>query len=279
VYKSVGARFLPLLTKQMDIFRLKIFANMPKIQNIMESFIKFVFRAFEVTVILGQRMWSVLGIVWDFLKKLDDATGGWSTKILGLIALWKALNLSFIATPLGALLTGLLGILALYDDFKVFQSGGESFFNWAPFLPVINAVKDALSGVKSMLDAISFIVFGLIDSFVKLFHLDFAGFKETMKNLWGDIIALIQRTISTIGDFLSVGGAVKNWAVGIFSGNAQAQPTLPPRTGLGNTQHVSQETNINVSGSADASATGKAVAGEQSRVNFDMTRNLLGATR
>ncbi len=32
-------------------------------------------------------------------------------------------------------------------------------------------------------------------------------------------------------------------------------------------------------GSSDANAVGKAVAGEQSRVNFDMVRNMKGATR
>lgn len=130
IYKSVGAKFLPLLTKQMDIFRGKIYANMPKIQAALEKMIHFLFKAFEAMAILGHRLWDILGRVYDFFKKLDTATGGWSTIILGVIAAWKLLNLSFLATPLGMLLTGFLALLTLWDDFKTFKEGGESLINW-----------------------------------------------------------------------------------------------------------------------------------------------------
>lgn len=131
VWKSVGLKFLPFLTKQMDIFRQKIFANMPKIQAQLEKVIGLIFKAFGVVVQWGSRAWDILGHVYDSFKKLDEATGGWSTKVLGFIAVWRLLNLSFIATPLGAVITGIIALIALYDDFKVWEEGGRSLIDWS----------------------------------------------------------------------------------------------------------------------------------------------------
>jgi hypothetical protein len=289
IYKSVGAKFLPLLTKQMDIFRLKIYANMPRIQAMLEKFVKFIFKAFEATTILGARIWSILQRVYDFFKQLDEATGGWSTKILGAVAAWKILNLAFLATPLGMLLTGLLAILALYDDFKVWQEGGESFFDWSSFIPVIEDVGKALSAVKDYLGSIMMVVFDVVGAFVKLFSLDFAGFKDDMLTTFKDIGAVIGKWIDMIKSLGGALGTFAGWAVSAGSslfGSNNAAPTLnnmmqpaPLMPQGGTSQHVSQATNILVQGSADATATGRAVASEQSRVNFDMTRNLKGAAR
>ncbi len=92
LYSSVASRFFPLLTKQMDIFRSKIYANMPKIQAALEKFVNFIFKAFEITTILGTRIWSILERVYDFFYKLHQATDGWSTMLLGAIAAWKLLG-------------------------------------------------------------------------------------------------------------------------------------------------------------------------------------------
>lgn len=292
IFKSVAARFFPLLTKQMDIFRLKIFQNLPKIQATLEKFIKFLFKAFEATVQLGTTVWSILGRIWDFFAKLDEATNGWSTKILAAVAAWELLNLEFLATPLGMLLTGLLAILALFDDFKVWQEGGKSLFDWSAFIPIIDAVGDAFKFAKESLGAFFLIIFDVIGAINQLLHLNFAGFKESMKNLFGDIGEYVSKLVDSFIALLGIGKAVAGWlpAAGgwlskAFSGNAQQninnttqpQPALP--VGGGNNQKVNQETNINVQGSADANATGKAVADQQGKVNFDMTRNLKGATR
>src|SRR4051812_3077747 len=103
---------------------------MPKIQSALERFIKFIFAAFEAITTLGERIWSILERVYDFFKKLHDATDGWSTIIIGVIAAWKLLNLSFLATPLGMVLALAVALLALYDDLKTFVEGGQSLINW-----------------------------------------------------------------------------------------------------------------------------------------------------
>ena len=124
----MGSRFFALLTKQSDLFREKIYQNMPKIQATLESLVRFIFKALDATTQLGTRLWSILTRVYDFFVRLDKATDGWSTKILGAIAIWKLLNLSFLATPLGLSLG--LALLTLYDDFKTFQEGGKTLIDW-----------------------------------------------------------------------------------------------------------------------------------------------------
>ncbi len=289
IYKSVGAKFLPLLTKQMDIFRAKIFANMPKIQAILTKFVNVVFKAFGWTVQLGERLWTILGHVWEFFVKLDEATGGWSTKLLGFIALWKLLNLEFLATPLGMILAGLLSILLLWDDFKTWQEGGKSLFDWSYAIPIFNAIKNAAQAVLNTLSNLVAIVFDVILAFQQLFKGDFSGAFDSLKRAGMDILGVFTNlwgVIKNIGGGIGIiGTLIGDKLAGIFGGTSanqaligptQPQPLVAPQAG-GVNQKVSQQTNINVQGSADAHAVGRAVAGQQNNVNFDMTRNLKGA--
>ena len=294
---SVAAKFWPLLTKQLDTFRKNIYANMPKIEATLEKFIKVIFKAFEATVILGNRIWSILGRVWDFFVKLDKATDGWSTIVLAVVAAWKLLNLAFLASPLGLILTGLLGILALYDDFKTFEEGGKSLFDWTPFLPVIKSVTELLSDLWEVVKGLFTTIGYLGQAFVKLFHGDYSGFFDSLEAFFSSLTDSVGDLIKAIADLFNVSGSIGHFFSGLFgdkpadAGNvAKNIQNNPIGTGapqpLGasvsnnnnqNNQHVNQQTNINVMGTADAGSVGKAVAGEQSRVNFDMTRNLKGA--
>ncbi len=271
-YKSVASRFFPLITKQMDIFRNKIFANMPKIQDSLEKFVQFIFKAFDITVQFGTRVWSILSRIYDFLKELDDATDGWSTIILGVVAAWKYLNLAFLATPFGALIAGIIALIVLWDDFKVWQEGGESFFDWSKAVPIINAVTAAVGYLKNALGDTMRIAFGLIDALIQFATGDFGHLTETIKNMANDLKSLGG---SSLGAVTSLFGSSTVGAPGGPLG--PPNPLLPQSAG--SNQRVSQETNITVQGSADAGAVGKAVAGQQDRVNFDMTRNLKGAMR
>lgn len=292
IYKSVGSRFFDLLTKQSDLFRQKIYANMPKIQNVLEKFVKFVFKALEATTALGLRLWSILTRVYDFFVMLDKATDGWSTIILGLIAAWKLLNLSFLATPFGLILTGLVAILALFDDFKVWQEGGESLFDWSKFVPVIDAVTAALKSMRDVWLSIVDVIGNVVLAFYQLFQGDTHGFFDSLLESGQAVLTLFSKIWETIKGLGGVLSSVGSFGASLFGGenaatniqNApggvpKASPVGPNVQNAQTNQHVQQQTNINVMGSADASAVGRAVSGEQSRVNFDMVRNLKGATR
>lgn len=263
IYRSVGSRFFDLLTKQSDLFRQKIYANMPKIQATLERLIKFVFKAVEATTTLGLRLWSILTRVYDFFVVLDRATDGWSTKILAVVAAWKLLNLAFLATPLGLIITGLVALLALWDDLQTFREGGKSLFNWGQAIPIIDFITQKL------------VLMG-----------------ESLQWLWGlarDLVATLSK-LSLFQGIADIGAKVAGFLINPnVAANLQNAPQGVPGVapiGSSNVQNssqtnqtVQQQTSIHVQGVADANAVGRAVSGEQSKVNFDLVRNLKGATR
>lgn len=293
IYKSVGSKFFGLLQKQSDMFRKRLYENMPYIIGVLEKLVKTVFKAFTAVTILGGRLWSILGRVYDFFVTLDKATDGWSTVVLGLAAAWRLLNLSFIATPLGALLTGFVALLALFDDFKTWQEGGKSLFNWEPFLPVIDQMVRALKGLRDVWLSIVDVVGNVVLGFYQLFKGDKSGALDSLANagkaligiftnLW-DVVKGLGSTLVALGSFL--GDQYKNF----FGGNAGQPPNIAgklqgpalgstPPPGQSNT-NANMQTQINITGSPNADATARATAAQQQNVNRDFVRNLKGATR
>lgn len=295
IYRSVGSRFFALLTKQSDIFRQKLYAHMPQIQAALERFVNFIFKAFGAVTTLGERAWSILTRIYDFFVFLDKATSGWSTIILAAAAAWKIFNLSFLATPLGLLFTLGAALLAIYDDFKTFREGGQSLINWgSDFTRTLIGLIAVISGV-----AIAFGAWSVISSVITLIKSLNAVMivLDTLTlileaPLWA-IVVVISAIVAGLvildakwkvfggglaNFFASIGGHVMDFLAGGTSG-----PKTPPvgsSVQNANTNvNATNQTNINVSGSADAGQIGKAVAGEQSRVNFDFTRNLKGAVK
>jgi hypothetical protein len=314
LYSGVAARFFPLLTKQIDVFRKNLYANMPKIQAMLEKFITFIFKAFEATITLGARVWSILQRVYDFFVQLDKATNGWSTIILAAVAAWKYLNLAFLATPLGMIIAGLVTLLALWDDFKTFQEGGQSLINWGSdttkmFVGIAAAVATVVSVIyaaKTAMSAYSAAV-TIVNAVMKVMQGIWLAARVAMiafnivaaLNPLGAIVLAATALIGLLGvliwkwdvvkkgflDFFSgVGGKIMSFLGGSadiasnlknVGGGVMTQPLGTNITNQGNTnQHVNQQTSINVMGAADAQGTASAIAGQQDRVNFNMTRNL-----
>lgn len=303
---SVASKFFPMLTKQMDLFRQKIYANMPKIQASLEKFVIFVFKAFDATVQLGTRIWSILQRVYDFFYKLHEVTNGWSTMILAAVAAWKFLNLAFLNTPLGRIIAGILALIALYDDFMVWREGGESLIDWGSrttrmivgMVAVIGGLAAAIYTVRYAIVAFN-VVMGVLLPILRAVRMAMVAFSLVAAlNPFGlialGVAALIAGLIllikywdqikGGIGSFFSgVGDKVLGFVGGMgdsISGGGMKGSPLGANTANNNTnQNVAQQTQINVMGSADANQTANAVASQQGRVNFDMVRNLKGATR
>jgi len=319
IVKSTAIKFLPMLTKQMDIFRNKVSANMPKILIFLERFVKFIFKAFEGVVTLGTRLWSMLSRLWDVLEKLDNTTGGWSTKLIAAIAAWKLLNLAFLTTPIGMVITGMLALLALYDDFKTWQEGGESLFDWgsdavktvvgvtaavASMVAMFFAAKAAITGWGIAAQAAG-VIMGALSTVMKVIRAGILLFNLALyANPIGLVIAAVASLIAlftvlylkwdvikkSFSEFFTgLGGKALSAIGSLFGGdnttNIEAMKGTPTTTPLGSntnnnsSQVIKQETNITVQGSNNPEATAKNISNEQSRVNFNMARNMKGASR
>jgi len=259
IYKSVASKFFPFLTQQSDLLRARLYQNMPKILAVLERFVAIVFKGLDAVLQLTGRLWSILGRVYDFLVDLDKATNGWSTKILGAVAAWELLNASFLLTPLGAIIGGLVALLALYDDFKTFQEGGKSLFNWGPVIPFLNVVTKSVMDVVHAFE----ILWGWVEKVGGAFWKFGAAGITAVQSLFGNNPSNVA---SNIGNNPS--GPQLNTPLGGNTSNVNQS-----------NQNVNQQTTINVSSTADASAVANQTAGVQGRVNMDLIRYLGPVTR
>ncbi len=262
IYRSVASRFFETLIKHSDQLRKRIYDNMPKILSLVERFVKFIFHAVDAMDSLASRLWSILGRVYDFLVQLDRATDGWSTRVLAVVAAWKLLNLSFLLTPIGALVGALTTLLALYDDFKTFEEGGESLLNWGPFVPV-------LKQVGQIFDQMLVAVTGLLTALKDIATLNFGGLIGALRQILNAIWEINRiKTDITLGLFKDV--------LSRFAG--PMGPPAPLGVGGNNNSTVNQtlhqQTQIQVTGTADANSIGAATAAQQTRVNHQLARNM-----
>jgi hypothetical protein len=272
---------------------------MPKIIAILEKLVGTVFKVFDMVTQLGVRLWSILGRVYDFFVMLDRATDGWSTVILGVIAAWKLLNLSFLATPLGMLIAGFTALLVLWDDFKTFKEGGQSLINWGSEMTrvivgltaaigtlvglvyawstatkvlataqsvwstiqkVINAELGIMAAIEAVIAAPIWVIVAAVSALVAALTLADAKWKIFGGNLSGFVGG--------------VGGKVMDW----IGGSTKAP--LGTNTSTSNTNiNAKMQTDIHVQGSPNSDATARATAAQQTGVNRDFVRNLKGATR
>lgn len=301
IVKSTAMKFVPMLTKQMDAFRVKVSQYMPQILKFMERFVGFIFKASDAVTKLGVRVWSMLGRVWELFSKLDEITGGWSTKLLAAVAAWKLLNLSFLMTPIGMVLTGMLALLALYDDFITYKEGGESLFDWgSDAIKTIVGLTTAVVGLFAAFKAIG-VAMKVYRGIMILVNAVQAAFGIILAaNPIGLIITAIAALIGLLTvlylkwdvikksftDFFSgLGGKALSFLGDLVGGGADIGTTVNNPTPLGSTtannssQSVKQETNIIVQGSSNPEATARSVVSEQNKVNFNMARNMKGAAR
>lgn len=290
IYKSVGSRFFGVLTRESDAFRKKLYEAMPHIINGLEKLVKYVFRAFDAVTQLGVRLWSVLGRIYDFFVALDQATDGWSTVILGVVAAWRLLNLSFLATPLGMLLTGFVALLALFDDFKTWKDGGLSLIDWGS-----DTVR-VIVGVTGVIATLAGVIYGIILATKAWAFAQMALNAVMLLNPLGLIIAGVTALIALLGVLAYKLGLINfnslHDSLGGFGGKIMdffgGGATVPQTSGapLGSQPpsnhsnvNANMQTQITISGSPNADATARMTAQQQQNVNRDFVRNMKGATR
>jgi len=246
--QSIAARFMGKISKAFDEFRKLLIQAMPKIIGFISPLIDLVLTLAEKLLILGNFAMTGIGIVLDMFTKLNEKTNGWAGYILAAVAAWKFLNLSFLASPVGIILSLAAAIALLLDDIMTFREGGDSLVDWSQWENGIQLVIDALSRLRDFAQGVFEVLFALGDMVGNL-----------ISGNWSGAFAALKDAGSTIA-----GGAsayLGDMGVG-SSGGAS----------------VAQETNINVY-SSDPNAAGRAVASEQNQVNANIARNMRGAAR
>lgn len=325
-FESVAVKLMPKfraqiksITDSMVSFRKKVMENMPKAIEAIMPIINVIMRIAEAFIKIVARIASGAMTIIGWLLKLNEATGGWAGYILAAAAAWKYLNLSFLATPLGMLLSLATVVALLIDDFLTFKEGGDSLIDWGSgFGLVMQGVTAALTGflaymalskaaviamtiATNLWAAATGIANGVLAAAriaVLLFNL--VLYANPIMLVVAAVAALIaagallianwdtvKEWFASFFDWLVAGfNKVAEWGGKVagmfgFGGGAPASAPSPQTQAAlaGNGQNVNQQTQIVVQGSTDPSATARAVAGEQGRVNADMARNMRGAAR
>jgi hypothetical protein len=153
IRSAVGLKFMGQIKNGIDTLRKFLVENMPKIINAVSPIINLVLRIAEAFIRIVGRIGSAVGSIIGFLSDLNDKTDGWAGYILAAAAAWKYLNLAFLASPIGLLLSLGAAIALLIDDFLTWQEGGESMIDWGKNFGGI--IKWIIDLVKTMVGALS----------------------------------------------------------------------------------------------------------------------------
>lgn len=231
VADGIAAIFVGQMGEDVVSLRKMIQENVGKIIPVLKTVIDVVLRIGKVFGALTARLVSWVSGIIDWFGMLEKATQNLILVVLGFAAAWKWLNLSFLLTPLGAIISGFIALLALVDDFTVWSEGGSSLIDWGPWADDIDAVVSALGVLFSALGEVWDVVKGplmatlrdwgglalsviggvvsavakLVVAVVKLFQGDFAGAMDAVITAFE---ALLQAVDKVAGYVLQVFGGL-----------------------------------------------------------------------
>lgn len=127
---SVASSFFDTFTDGFDAFRQQIVNNLPRIIDTIKPVVAMLVKIGEIALKLGVVFGTVAGTIISVIQKINDATGGWAVKIAAVTFAWKKLNLAFLRSPIGIIVELATAFALLYDDYKTWEKGGQSFINW-----------------------------------------------------------------------------------------------------------------------------------------------------
>ena len=288
---------------------------MPMIISKIVPVIGAVLRIAEAFASIASRIASAVGTIISWIVRLNSATNGLAGYIIAAAVAWRYLNLAFLRTPLGQLISLAAVVALLIDDFLTFREGGDSLIDWgtkfgsvmkvvtgamALFLAGVVATKAWVTGVAIATNAWAVAtgvlngVLATVRTAVLLFNMAIslnpigatilaisalvgAGIMlvknwDTVKRWFSSFFGFLgggfEKIANVAGKIASVIG-VGGMRPSLLTPSPQAQATMTARA-----QSVSQRTQIVVNGNADPASTARAVAGQQTRVNADMARNM-----
>ncbi len=147
---AVSLRIMPKIKDGIDSLRRFMVDNGPKIIQAITPIVEVILRISSVFVLVVQKVGFLSGIIIKWFNRLNDVTHGWASGILAAAAAWKFLNLKFLASPLGIILSMIAAVGLLIDDFVTFKNGGESLIDWGSrFGSILKAVTVVVGSLSA----------------------------------------------------------------------------------------------------------------------------------
>jgi hypothetical protein len=193
VADAVASIFMGQMGADVRAFRVMVQDNVGKIVPVLKTVIDVILRLGKAFGALTARLLGWVGTIIDWFGRLDASTQTLILGVLGFAAAWRYLNLSFLLTPLGAIIAGFVALLALIDDFTVWRSGGDSLVDWGPWAEDIDTVVQALGVLLSALGQVWDVVKGpLVQALREFWQLAIAVFGGLVGAVAKLVVALVQ---------------------------------------------------------------------------------------
>jgi hypothetical protein len=225
--KSVSLAFIGRIRHDVANLRKVIMENFDKIKRLMEGAIKIILRIASVISAFAYRVITWISALVGWYDKLDD---GQKKVIIGvglLLAAWKLLNAGFLATPIGMIITGLLAIVALVDDYLTYMEGGESYFDWGPWAETIEDVVRALKPVLGVVLSIGKGIASAIGPALKVVIDTIGRVINHFKLLAQFVMAIFSGDFGKAADMaLAIFTNLGEMLLGIFTGMGNAIKTI-----------------------------------------------------
>ncbi|MGJ0625766.1 transglycosylase SLT domain-containing protein [Xenorhabdus bovienii] len=139
--EKVGGELARILTPSVEKFTKLILDNWPTIEKIIMSVVKAILKMAEIIDQLVYRGAKGIQDLIGWWKRLDEGSQN-LIKIFGLVAAaWWALNLKFLASPIGIITALLAALFLLYDDYQGWKEGKNSAFDWNKWEGPLTKVK------------------------------------------------------------------------------------------------------------------------------------------
>ena len=300
VRKAVALRFMGQIQQSMDGLRKQLVSNMPQVISAIEPIVAVALRIAEAFTSVGGRVIQIIAGLLGWFDRVNKATDGWALIVGAAVAAWRLLNLSFLATPLGMVLSLVAAIGLLVDDFLTWKEGGQSLIDWTEWEPGMTAAIDGITKLGDVAFNVFDAIFQTVKMLIQFLIGDFAGgwataakggqaLIDTLTSLWNVVSNLVTAFVKLTGldkHLPSMSDIVKHLpsmpdlsgvVTGLFPSLAPSPQAAQAISGA--QQTVSQKTEIVVQGAGSPDATARAVVSAQSRVNADLARNLRGGVR
>ncbi|MEQ1964655.1 lytic transglycosylase [Xenorhabdus khoisanae] len=193
---KIGGELSRVLTPSMEKLTNLILKHWPTIEKIIMSVTKAILKMSEI---IGQLVFRGSKGIQDLIgwwQRLDDGSQN-LIKIFGLVAAaWWALNLKFLASPIGIITALLAAMFLLYDDYQTWKEGGNSEFDWSKWEGEIEKTKAEIKELTENIKELALQLTDLLNIDLKNWSLSFE-FENLTKNL-GDLSKMLSHLTAAL---------------------------------------------------------------------------------
>lgn len=163
VQEKIGSRLAGGMAGWLDTLSHFILDNYPRIEQALLGIV-------DGIVALGDTLIPLfLGIlegaldVAEWWRALDGQTLDLISVLGGLALALSGLNSAFLLSPIGLILALAAAIALLWDDYKKWTEGGQSFINWGEWKPAIDGAIALISDFKTAISTLVHAIAGLLN--------------------------------------------------------------------------------------------------------------------